>query len=85
MIKKIIKLNFVFALVFILFNVTAYAAPINNHPYTIEQPDGSVIDCFMSGDEYFNYIHDENGYLIKKDEETGYYVYVDFVDGYEFK
>ncbi len=35
----------------------------------------------MSGDEYFNYIHDADGYLIKKDEETGYYVYVDFVDG----
>jgi M6 family metalloprotease-like protein len=34
------------------------------------------LECFASGDEFFNYLHDENGFLIKRDPDTGYYVYV---------
>lgn len=81
MLKRIITLNAVTIFVFLLFCITASANPVRDEPYVIQQPNGQIIDCFMSGDEYFNYIHDADGYLIKKDEETGYYVYVDFVDG----
>jgi M6 family metalloprotease-like protein len=42
---------------------------------TLTQPDGKQIDCFASGDEYFNYYHDEHGNLIAPDPDTGYYVY----------
>lgn len=69
-VKKIITLNTVTIFVSLLFCITASANPVWDEPYVIQQPNGEIIDCFMSGDEYFNYIHDADGYLIKKDEET---------------
>lgn len=51
------------------------AAPFKNVPYTITQPNGQTISCFLSGDEFFNYCHDANGYTIIKSPETGYYTY----------
>jgi M6 family metalloprotease-like protein len=41
----------------------------------INQRDGSVLNLFASGDEFFNWLHDANGYTIMLDKETGYYVY----------
>lgn len=35
---------------------------IKNEPYKIVQPNGSEIDCFVSGDEYYNWIHDDRGF-----------------------
>ncbi len=49
-------------------------APVNNMPITVENPDGSIIECFVSGDEFFNYLHDENGYSIIAGED-GYHYY----------
>ena len=51
------------------------AAPLKNVPCTLVQPNGEVIHCFVSGDEFFNYYHDANGYTIIMDTETGYYTY----------
>lgn len=51
------------------------AAPLKNVPCTITQPNGEVIHCFVSGDEFFNYYHDANGYTIIKNQETGYFTY----------
>ena len=51
-----------------------HAAYIINQPYKASQPDGSIIDCFVSGDEYFNWLHDEAGYTIVCAED-GYYYY----------
>jgi M6 family metalloprotease-like protein len=43
-------------------------------PYSIKQPNGSLVDCFVSGDEYFNWIHDKDGYTIIQAED-GYFYY----------
>ena len=51
-----------------------WAAPLNNIPTQITQPDGKVIDCFASGDEFYNYLHDANGFTIVKGE-GGYFCY----------
>lgn len=40
----------------------------------IELPDGTIIDCYASGDEFFNWLHDEEGYTIIVGED-GYYYY----------
>jgi len=45
-----------------------------NLPYTITQPNGEVINCFVSGDEYFNWLHDKEGYTIIQAPD-GYYYY----------
>jgi M6 family metalloprotease-like protein len=72
--KKLLTLNFL-----VLIMITAFAAPFKNLPYTIYQPDGTTIECFVSGDEYFNWIHDAEGYSIKKGKD-GYYYYATKLD-----
>ncbi len=39
-------------------------AYLKNLPKQIILPDSTVISCFVSGDEFFNYLHDENGFTI---------------------
>jgi M6 family metalloprotease-like protein len=70
--KKIIP---VFLFLFSFSNV--YGAYLKNVPQTLTQPDGTIIHCFASGDEYHNWLHDSAGYTIIQNRETGYYVYAD--------
>jgi M6 family metalloprotease-like protein len=58
----------------------AHAAYLRNVPMTLNQPDGTVLHCFASGDEFFNYLHDANGYTIMQHPQTGFYVYADKQD-----
>ena len=74
--KKITLLLFAF---FCLCSV--HAAYLRNVPMTLTQPDGTVLQCFASGDEFFNYLHDSNGYTIMQHPQTGYYVYAEKRDG----
>ena len=60
--------------VFVIFILGAFAAPFKFLPYKAVQPDGSVIECYLSGDEFFNWIHDKDGYSIIKGKD-GYYYY----------
>ena len=72
-------------LVLILFAclciANAHAAYLRNIPMTLTQPDGTVLQCFASGDEYFNYLHDANGYTIMRHPKTGFWVYAEKRDG----
>ena len=61
--------------------VNVRAAYLRNIPVTVTQPDGTVLHCFASGDEFFNYLHDGNGYTIIQHPQTGYYVYAEKQDG----
>ncbi|MCX6271481.1 MAG: M6 family metalloprotease domain-containing protein [Bacteroidetes bacterium] len=56
------------------------AAYLRNVPIRITQPDGTQIQCLVSGDEYYTWIHDANNYTITKNHVTGYYVYATLVD-----
>ncbi|KGO14931.1 M6 family metalloprotease domain-containing protein [Clostridium botulinum] len=60
-------------------NTKVSAAPINDAEVKLTQPDGQVIQCYASGDEFYNYLHDSDGRAIVKDEKTGYYVYGKYV------
>ena len=59
-----------------LFMVTWQAMSINveNDPVEITQPNGQIIGCFITGDEYFHRLHDAAGYVICL-EQDGYYYY----------
>ncbi len=61
--------------------INAFAAYLKDIPMTVTQPDGTVLHCFASGDEFFNYLHDKNGYTIMRHPLTGYYVYAESRDG----
>jgi M6 family metalloprotease-like protein len=69
--KKLLLLLLLSAFVFAPF---AKAAFVTNQPYQVTQPDGNVINCFVSGDEYFNWLHDADGYTIIQASD-GYYYY----------
>ncbi len=59
----------------LLIAIPALAAYLKNVPQTLTQPDGMELQCLASGDEYYNWLHDNNGYVIIQDPNTGYYVY----------
>ena len=58
------------------------AAPFENLPHTITQPDGTKINCFVSGDEFFNWIHDKEGYPIIKGNDSYYYYALQYGNSY---
>ncbi len=51
------------------------AAPFRNMPAKVLQPDGSSLNLLSSGDEFFNYLHDEKGYTVIQNPETGWVCY----------
>lgn len=51
------------------------AAYLENVPRKLVQPDGEIVNCFATGTEYHNWLHDADGYTIIKNHETGYYTY----------
>ena len=52
-----------------------FATWLTDVPLTITQPNGQIIECFVTGDQYARRIHDEQGYTIIMDERDGYYYY----------
>lgn len=59
----------------ILGSGIARSAPLYNIPMLLKQPNGEEIRCFASGDEFHNWLHDEEGFTIMQHPETGFYVY----------
>ncbi len=63
-----------------LLGVSARADRVKNRPVIKTQPDGQIINCFVSGDEFFNYLHDKEGFTIIQ-HDNGYYYYATKDDG----
>jgi M6 family metalloprotease-like protein len=59
----------------------AQGAFLRNVPQAVTQPDGSVLHMFATGDEYYNWLHDADGYVIVRDPANGWLVYAAKVDG----
>ncbi|PKN77808.1 MAG: hypothetical protein CVU48_10335 [Candidatus Cloacimonetes bacterium HGW-Cloacimonetes-1] len=51
------------------------AAYLTDIPVQVNQPNGTVINCLASGDEFHNWLHDADGYTIIQSPITGYYTY----------
>jgi M6 family metalloprotease-like protein len=69
------------ALIFILLALATLlnSAYLTRMPLKLQQPDGKPISLYATGDEYYNWLHDENGYTIKQDSD-GWYKYVTFIN-----
>ena len=68
---KIVKNFFpIFASISIVF-----ATWFKDIPRTITQPNGEVIDCFVTGDQYGRRLHDANDFTIMMNQEDGYYYF----------
>ncbi len=64
-----------FLLLFLFLGRLAFGAWLENVPQTITQPDGTVIRCFATGDEYYHWLHDKGGYTIVVNPADGYFYY----------
>lgn len=53
------------------------AMPLFNVPTFRIQPNGDTLHCFVSGDEYYNRLHDSAGYTIVCNPQSGWWVYAD--------
>ncbi len=71
---KSIKLFIMFLLLSFAFNSILFAAYLRNQPITDKQPDGTVLNLYASGDEFYNWVHDKEGYTIMLNDK-GWYVY----------
>lgn len=67
------KHHLILALI-LTIGLSVWAAPLKNIEVRLTQPNGQVINCYASGDEYYNYLHDANGFTIVKGD-NGYYCY----------
>jgi M6 family metalloprotease-like protein len=67
-------LTTVLPVIMFLVSLSLNAAWFDRLPTTVTQPDGSVIECLASGDEFFNWLHDNEGFTIIAGND-GYYYY----------
>lgn len=59
-----------------IYGCYSNCAPLENIPIQITQPDGTVLFCYTSGDEFYHWLHDENGNIIVQDSISGFYCYM---------
>lgn len=75
------KIHFLITLITAFFAFMSRAAYLENIPVTVKQPDGQILNCFATGDEYYNWLHDARGYTIIQDHKNGFYVYAELKNG----
>lgn len=61
--------------------ISIKAAPVWNMPAIRIQPNGDTLRCFVTGDEFYQRLHDADGYTIVMDPSTGYFVYAQMENG----
>ncbi|MBR1786766.1 MAG: hypothetical protein IJ756_06380 [Paludibacteraceae bacterium] len=61
--------------------INLYADYAENIPITLYQPNGDILNCYVSGDEYYSWFHNKEGYTIINDTATGYYCYAQIKNG----
>ncbi|MCB5268755.1 MAG: M6 family metalloprotease domain-containing protein [Candidatus Cloacimonadaceae bacterium] len=61
-------------LILIMTLAVLAAAPHSYLPLSFEQPDGSIVELYASGDEFHNWLHDKDNYSIVQND-AGWYVY----------
>lgn len=63
-------------LILLIFSGTLFGAYLRFHPMELRQPDGSQPELFASGDEYYNWLHDKDGYTVKQND-NGWFVFLE--------
>lgn len=62
------------------FSINTFAIYVEKMPYSIVQPDGTKIDCFITGDEFGGMIHDKNGFSLLKNEKDSWWYYAENIN-----
>lgn len=56
-----------------IMSLNLFSAYMEIIPTVITQPNGQVINCFITGDEYFNRLHDANDFTIIQSNDGWFY------------
>lgn len=59
----------------VVLSLPVQAAWLWFEPFKADLPDGSTLNLFVSGDEFFNWAHDSQGFPVKKGAD-GYFYYM---------
>ena len=73
--NEVMMKRYVILVMALLSGLILFGALLFDQPVRVYQPDGSVLELLASGDEFYNYLHDTEGYTVVQNSETGYYVY----------
>ncbi len=63
-----------------LFSTVLHAAWLKNEPVTVTQPNGTTLNLYATGDEFYNWLHDAAGYTIIQSETDGYFYYAELLN-----
>jgi len=67
--------NFLLTAILIVSTQLLFGAWLSNQAMVVNQPDGTEINCFATGDEFHNWLHDKDGYTIIQNPTTGEWVW----------
>ena len=70
-----IQRKFFLILFFSILFTSTYAYFVENKPITLEQPDGTKVYAFITGDEYYQRVFDKDNFTIIRDKQSGMLVY----------
>lgn len=62
-------------LVLLIVSISLQASYLRNVPQKLVQPNGEIVYCYATGDEFYHWLHDEEGYTIVQNPQTGYFCY----------
>ena len=73
--NKSLILSRFYTLLFITLLTTKaiYAGWTDSMPISLRQPDGTTIEAYLTGDEFYTWTHDVNHYNMIRDFQTGFY------------
>ncbi len=65
-----------FLILFLLIiSISIQASYLRNVPQKLVQPNGAILNCYATGDEFYHWLHDGEGYTIVQNPQTGYFCY----------
>lgn len=71
------KIRTLLLAILLLGVTTLFSAPFKNVKKILKQPDGTELHCFATGDEFYNRLHDADGFTIIQSAKSGFFVYAD--------
>ena len=69
------SLKILFIILGLTYSPISFGAYLSNVPVTVKQPNGKELNIYATGDEFYNWLHDKDGFTIIQNPKTGYYCY----------
>ena len=64
-----------FMCMFLFLGTGVHAAPYIDRTFEFKQPDNSIVEVKVTGDEYYQHVESPDGYTLCRDAETGWICY----------